>query len=386
MSLLPKIISPLLPLLGAGCVTVTQSPPPPSTGDVVQDGIALAQRAPQKDKVLWQYRTASAAMHRARFAEAKPLLDEAIQTIEGIFGPDASARRARSYFGKESQKMFIGEPYERAMAFYYRGILYWMDGEPDNARACFRSAQLHDSDADDKTYAADYVLLDYLDGLASVKLSADGSTAFQRAQSHTAQGTLAPYDPAANVLFFIEYGKGPTKYAAGQHREMLRFRKGNSAVQSARVTVSEQSAALKPLDDLYYQATTRGNRVIDHILAGQAQFRETTSSIGDAALITGAVLATKQNRRSSADEIGAGLLLFGLASKLISGATNPTADTRGWDNLPQYLSFAALKVPPGQHTATVDFLDSSGQSRKKKSVSFTINESSKDTVIFLSDK
>jgi hypothetical protein len=31
--------------------------------------------------------------------------------------------------------VFIGEPYERAMAYYYRGLLYWRDGEIDNARA-----------------------------------------------------------------------------------------------------------------------------------------------------------------------------------------------------------------------------------------------------------
>ena len=58
------------------------------------------------------------------------------------------------------------------MAYYYRAILYWMDGEPDNARACFRTGQLLDSDAENKTYVGDYALLDYLDGLASVKLAA----------------------------------------------------------------------------------------------------------------------------------------------------------------------------------------------------------------------
>ena len=34
------------------------------------------------------------------------------------------------------------------MAFYYRGLLYWRDGQPDNARACFRSAQFIDADAE----------------------------------------------------------------------------------------------------------------------------------------------------------------------------------------------------------------------------------------------
>jgi len=84
-------------------------------------------------------------------------------------------------FCSRIKKTFLGEPYERVMAYYYRGILYWMDGEPDNARACFRSAQLQDSDTVDKTYASDYALLDYLDGLASLKLGADGSDAFKRA-------------------------------------------------------------------------------------------------------------------------------------------------------------------------------------------------------------
>ena len=43
---------------------------------------------------------------------------------------DKSARKARGYFHEESSKGFRGEPYERVMAYYYRGILYWMDGEP----------------------------------------------------------------------------------------------------------------------------------------------------------------------------------------------------------------------------------------------------------------
>ena len=38
-----------------------------------------------------------------------------------------------SLFHPESSKVFIGEPYERAMAYYYRAILYWRDGQPDNA-------------------------------------------------------------------------------------------------------------------------------------------------------------------------------------------------------------------------------------------------------------
>lgn len=386
MNRLRLTLAPALAVLLVGCVSVAPVQPFVSTGDSVRDGIALGRRAPVQDRVMWQYRTAALALRQARFTEAKRLLDDAIAIIEGIYGKDMRAKSARTYFGREANKTFIGEPYERVMAYFYRGVLYWMDGEPDNARACFRSAQVHDADAENRTYSSDYVLLDYLDGLASVKLSGDGSDAFKRAQGRTAQTRLPAYDPSANVLVFVEYGNGPVKQAAGAHRELLRFREGNPGNQGATLVVGGRRVELPPLDDLHYQATTRGSRAIDGILAGQAKFRETTDSIGDAAITTGAILAQQQGQKSSADEIGAGLIVFGIASKLLSSATNPTADTRAWDNLPRYLAFTALRLPPGEHTLTAEFKGPAGAVSKKKSVSINLPTASKDVVVFLSDK
>src|SRR6185369_1144741 len=155
-------------LLFTGCAT----PPPhvPLTGDILVDGPKMIAEGPPRDKVLWQYRTASAAMRQGKFDVAKPLLDDALLTLGGIFGKDAEARKSRGYFSKEARKNFIGEPYERAMAYFYRGVIYWRDGEPDNARACFRSVEFEDSDAEKKAYSGDWVLPDYLDGLVSAKL------------------------------------------------------------------------------------------------------------------------------------------------------------------------------------------------------------------------
>ncbi len=107
------------------------------------------------------------------------------------------------------------------MAYIYRGIIYWMDGEPDNARACFRSAEFEDSDAENHQYAGDWVLPEYLDGLATTKLGGDGSDAFKRAQADARGVKLPPYNPKANALFFIEFGPGPTKFATGRYREEL---------------------------------------------------------------------------------------------------------------------------------------------------------------------
>lgn len=370
-----------------GCATT----PPPKvalTGNILVDGPKMAAEGPPRDRVLWQYRTAAAAMRQGRFAEAKPLLDDALLTLQGIFGPDAEARKSRSVFSREARKTFIGEPYERSMAYIYRGILYWMDGEPDNARACFRSAQFEDSDTADKTYAGDWVLPDYLEALATAKLGGDGSDALKRAQANVKGASLPPLNPGVNTLFFVEFGPGPTKYATGEYGEQLRFRTTPSAVRSAVLKINNLTIPIAPVDDVNYQATTRGGRVMDHILANKAVFKATTDSAGDAAILSGAVLAGAGHRsRSAADEVGAGLLVAGLLSKIVSSAATPEADTRAWDNLPQFLSFAQLTLPAGTHTAVIEFIGQDGRPVEKltKTVTFTVPAAGRDKVIFVSD-
>jgi tetratricopeptide (TPR) repeat protein len=382
------LLSCLGGLLLAGCAT-TQSPQTwQRTGDPIADGKAAIEHGPKRDKVLWQYRTAVAALRRGDFALAKGVLDDALLTLGGIYGPDKDAKRARGYFSAEAKKTFIGEPYERVMAYYYRGLLYWMDGETDNARACFRSAQFMDSDAENKEYSSDYVLLEYLDGFATEKLKGDGADALKRARSLAKVVKPPDYDPQANVLFFVEFGNGPTKYATGEYHEQLRFRSGTSSVRAVRIRANGQAVRAEAYDDLNYQATTRGGRVMDHVLANKAVFKSATDTAGNVAIISGAILAGQQGRNSAADEVGAGLLAAGVLSKIFSAATTPAADTRAWDNLPQYLGFASLTLPPGPHTVTVEYLDAAGNpiSNLTRTVTIETLAAPRDTVIFVSDK
>ena len=375
-----------LAVLGGGCASTSSSREAawPRTGDPLVDGRSAITNAPAKDKVLWECRTAAVAMRRGLVPEAKQILDDVLLNIEGRFGNDRAARKSRSMFGEESKKRFLGEPYERVMAYYYRGIIYWMDGEPDNARACFRNAQLLDSDADKKEYASDYVLLDYLDGLATAKLAGDGSDALKRAVASVKLATPPAYDPKANVLFFLEMGRGPTKYATGEYAEELRFREGHSDSRAARITIGNQSFVVEAYDDLTYQATTRGGRVMDHILANKAVFKSATDIAGNVGLIGGLVLAQNRGTR----EAGLGLAAAGLISKIVSAATTPEADVRAWDNLPQYLSFASISLAPGQYTARIEFLDSPASpiARSTRQATFTVGAARKDVVIFVSDQ
>jgi hypothetical protein len=371
--------------LVAGCVTVQELK---LTGDVMIDGPYAITNGPPRDRVLWQYRTALAAMRLGKFDMAKDLLDDALRRIQGVYQADPEARKSRGYFSPEARKTFIGEPYERSMAYFYRGVLYWRDGELDNARACFRSGEFEDSDTHDHKYAGDYVLFDYLDGLASAKLGGDGDDAFKRALSHARNINLPPYDLDANVLFIVEFGPGPVKYATGQYSEELRFHTRASPVLAASVKIDSTEFAVAPCDDLNFQATTRGGRVMDRILANKAVFKGATDAAGNAALIGGAILASQQGQHSSVDEVGAGLLVAGLLTKIISASTTPQADVRSWDNLPQFISFANVRVAPGTHTATILFLDSQQHpiANLTKAVTFTVTDPHRSSVVFISDQ
>lgn len=358
---------------------------PRLTGDPVVDSRHSMESGKPEDRLLWAYRGAAAAMRRAQFSEAQVLLDEGVTRLNGILERDRGARKARSSFYRESRKTFYGEPYERVMAFYYRGILYWMQGEPDNARACFRSAQLADSDLEGGSYQGDYILMDYLDGLASAKLGGDGGDAFKRAVAKPRIAVPPPYDLKANVLFFVEFGAGPTKLAAGEYGEQLQFRPGASPVQSARIRVGNQDVEVGPYDDLNYQATTRGGRVMDKVLAGKAELKKTTDTVGNVAILSGAVVgATSRNN----DGAALGLIAAGLVSKIFSAVTKPEADTRTWDNLPLFLSFAGVQLPEGQHAATVEFLDARHQPVPTftKQIQITVPPGGRDKVIFVSDQ
>jgi hypothetical protein len=346
---------------------------------------ALAH-GPARDRVLWQYRLAAAAMRHGNFDLAKETLDDAFMTLHGARLPNAEASKSRSYFHAEAKKTFIGEPYERAMAYIYRGILYWRDGERDNARACFRSAEFEDSDAESHEYAGDWVLPDYLDGLASLKLGGDGSDAFKRAQANAKHLKLPPYNPQANVLFFLEFGPGPLKFATGQYGEQLRISVRPSPVLSAQVTVDTFSFPVAPTDDVCFQATTRGGRVMDHILGNKAVFKSTTDTIGNVAMVGGLSTAAMSHDRT-AQQVGLGIAFAGLVSKVVSSATIAEADTRAWDNLPHYLSFASLALTAGQHHVTVEFRDGSGRTVAGMNKNLTINVAEgRDTVVFLSDQ
>lgn len=399
-------------LIFSGCVELPDEPAPRSRATTMAApapaGDARLANIPDRDRVLVEYRLAAASLRAGNFDDAKKQLDDALLRIGGVIsGPDDAARRSRGLFTAEREKTFIGEPYERVMAFYYRGLLYWRDGQPDNARACFRSAEFIDGDADNAAYKSDYVLLDYLDGLVSTKLVADGSDARARAEK-IANHKLPDYDPSANVICFLEFGRGPQKVAAGQYGEQLKFRVSQSRVRSAALSFGDQNVHFTPWDNLNFQAVTRGGRVMDYVLGNKAVYKKGADVAGDFLLAGSSVAADniyKEKKKTVTDDKGRqhevtevekdrgnenlaiGLGIVGIFSKIASSAMETRADTRTWDNLPQYLSFGAIHLPPGEHPAILQFFDADGHAIEDltRRLTVTVADPARDTVIILSE-
>jgi tetratricopeptide (TPR) repeat protein len=112
--------------------------------------------------VLNQMNLGLAALSAGQMDMARAALDDVLTQIEMTHAGTEQAAKARSLWYEEGSKVFKGEPYERAMAYYYRGIIYLKERDFDNARACFSSGILQDSFAEEEQNRSDFAVLDLM--------------------------------------------------------------------------------------------------------------------------------------------------------------------------------------------------------------------------------
>ncbi len=267
------------------------------------------------------------AIDQGRLDVAERAFDAALERIELIYANSESAKKARSLWSSEGSKDFKGEPYERAMTYYYRGLLFMAQGDYENARASFRSAEYQDTMSGDETYAGDFGLMSLLSGWASTCAGDAGMAAdfYQRAATQQPAGLKAPPTGRA-TLVLVESGTSPVKTATGSYGEAMQLKRGDNPFVSA----SDGGQELPLLGDIGWQASTLGGRQVDAILDGKASFRkgsETVAGIG----LQGATMAVGLDNGGGA---AGALAVVGIAAVLVSSASKPKADIRYWDNLP----------------------------------------------------
>ncbi|MEQ8820627.1 MAG: tetratricopeptide repeat protein [Sumerlaeia bacterium] len=380
-------------VLAAGCAVPLQQGPPPAFRGMsypAQDAGVHQWRQKlevegERNWVLNLNELAVAAMRAGDRELAKTALDEAIVLIEAIWADTPQARRARSLFFAEKSKVFKGDPHERAMVFYYRGVLYMQDGEWDNARACFRSAILQDAFAEEYQQRGDWAIFDWLIGVCEVQLgnpdaAADAFARAQRAFStfperyrnlalfHSTEfsaqrvppkGTvLKPLAPEDNLLVLVQLGKAPRKMAAGRYGEYLTYKPGYGAWNQPVVKVGGKAVG-RPLvtDSVLYQAITRGGRELDALLGRKAVFKGSTEEFAAVSMVAGAGLLDEGLSHNNDDQAvaGAAILAAGFLSQAISEGVRPEADTRAWSTLPDGLGLFFGRLQPGAQTVAVDY-------------------------------
>jgi len=168
------------------------------------------------------------------------------------------------------------------------------------------------------------------------------------------------------VLLIIETGKSPRKLADGVGHYQLKFRRGRHFKEKrARYTIDRNiTGDAYPVEDIYWQAVSRGGRYVDYILQGKAHFKKQSEMVGsvlsDAASVSMLAATAFSNSASELQGVGAGLGLISVGSQMISQRAKAEADTRYWNNLPDAVHAASFKLPPGDHEITVDFINKDG--------------------------
>jgi tetratricopeptide (TPR) repeat protein len=340
----------------------------------------------KKNNCLNNMRIGLKALRNGDKEVALPALDDALLTIESFFVNTAAAQKARSLWYEEGMKDFKGEPYERVMAYYYRGLLYMGAGDYDNAAASFKSAVLQDSFAEEEQYRADFALVIFLQGLASKKAGdyEGAANAFEELKKLRPDFVI----PASfNTLFIVETGTSPRKVADGPGHAELKYFRGRSFTEKY-VSLKLDNGGnrrLYPMEDIYFQASTRGGRQIDKILKDKVVFRETNLAIGstlsDVAQKTMLFAPLAGKSAGTFQAVAGGLAIAGAVEQIIALNAKPHADTRFWDNLPDTVHIDFGQLPAGSHQIRIEALDDKGAPVRglEKTVQFNVGANNAKT-------
>lgn len=315
---------------------------------------------PPTNRVLNQMEIGARAFWRADYATARPALDDAILRIDSVFSDNANAAKARKLWYDEGSKDFKGEPYERAMVFLYRGLIYLHDADYENARAAFRRGLMQDAFAEEDQNRSDFALLLFLDAWAS-HLNGDtdlrDETLVQLKKLRPTYGGIGEKD---DTLVLVETGMAPRKLGDGASHSFFVYRRGKPILEN-QVQVMNGAAPMQayPMEDIFYQASTRGGREIDKILAGKAQFKAVTGGVGSFLSDTTVALSSNNAAFSANGQYGDAVAAVGVLSGvflIVSSNSKPQADVRTWSALPDTVHVLTLASGGRPMTLNAHFL------------------------------
>lgn len=318
----------------------------------------------RRNEVLHKMHLGLHAFEKGDDGFAQDQFDYAIESIRAIHTDPDLMQAVEQGRITEIAKQFRGEPYERAMLYWYRGIMELVAGNAEQARPYFVSGLFEDAFAENQEARSDFAVLLYLQAWAS-RIAGDDIRAvegFSAAQKIRPHLTPPPLDH--NVLIVAELGKSPRKVRDGLGQYQLKFRRGRGFTDdSAQAVLPNEAKAMLIASDIYHQASTRGKREIDYILTGQgiefrraSDFATTSTEIAESVSLYGNL----GDPSGLASGIAGGFALAGILSTTSQMNNLPLADNRFWDNLPDRIFLLTAKLSK-KDPITVRVIDGTGQ-------------------------
>lgn len=327
-------------------------------------------RKTDENYVLNNLRLGSASIVSYDLDEAETAFSRAWEVINAG-GVNSGGRAVAATWVSENLKIWKGEPYERALASFYLGLVYDMHGDLNNARAAYENALFKLRDyASDKDAKSDYakqestfVLAHILLGRCWLRLGRNDLAQQSFDEATKLQPQLAPLCDAnlwnrSNVLLAVDYGYGP-KMVTDYGDSVVGFAPTPyeaGPIPLPNVIVDGRPYALGgtnlPTIDMLAMAQDRRWQSIDTI-------RTVKNVVGTGMMVGGAGYGLYRmgdgNFRAQDAAIAGGLIAAGA---LLQASSH--ADTRQWEMTPRTVFLLPLTLPPGPHTITVIFPQANG--------------------------
>jgi tetratricopeptide (TPR) repeat protein len=330
-------------------------------GDYDRSVRRLTRLAARTDEnfVLNNLRLGSAALANYDLDTAEGAFLRAYEVLNSV-GVNDGGRTLGAVLVSENIRIWRGEPFERAMANFYLGLVYYMQHDYANARGAFENAlfKLRDYGESKGAKADQYAEAESNFALGHLMLAKsyqrlgrdDMAEKYYKRAAELRPDLAAAADPEANgranVLLVVDFGYAPEKVTGGS---------GSIAGFSPRpeevgpppqpvVIVDGERLHVEPVArppvDLIVLAQDRRWQSIDTI-------RAVKDVVGTGLMAGGLVYG---QRRDARPEIVLAALLGGALLKASS-----QADVRHWEMLPRTTYVLPLTLPPGTHDVTVDF-------------------------------